>query len=163
MRDSANVLSYTARRVLVRRWRSAISLALSSLLCLGSGALWLRSRSAQDFVEFSLRGPVWGAVSERGIVRLDVDGRSERVEFRSGDVHCSGDGLMPEILDAGSGPMKLRKLGFAYSVSHNPPGVGDSRYVYFPHWFLVAATGLLPAQFLCSRVTRKLLAQRRGK
>jgi len=144
---------------MARRLRNLLT-ALSLLLSVAASLLWLRSYSLSQFVGWSDSDRFVGALSMRGVVRLEhgsYPGDDRGWSYVSYPTPAGG--LWQEALarDRHGGP--LRAVGIAYArVDYNRDGTRVRRALYLPHWLLVGATMVAPVW----RVRQRVRARRRA-
>ena len=133
--------------------------AILLLPCLGEVALWVRSYTASQFLGWSDSFCFVGALSMRGLVRLEYGTYPNDDQGWSYVAYPSPrTGLWEEALarDRRGGP--LRTIGVAYArVDYQADGSRVRRALYLPHWLLAGTTLAFPLWCLC----RTMRARRR--
>ena len=141
---------------MARRLLNLLTL-LSLLLCVAVVALWVRSYAVTQFLGWSDPSQFVGALSMRGLVRLEHGTYPNRDQGLSYVAYPTRDrsapGLWQEALarDRRRGP--LRTIGVAYArVDYRPDGTRVRRALYVPHWLLAGATLAVPLWCLCHTI-----------
>ena len=159
-----------------RRLSNALT-ALSLLLCLGLGGLWVRSHFVRDWVHFHrvasgepLQRDRGEMITYPGVLTLThyrtvypppvVPGFRQRLARDDG---VSWATLVPLKQWHPYPPTRFRRVGFDYErlpQPGTPTGALTTTTVAAPLWALVAASSLLPLAWLVRRLRRARLSSR---
>jgi hypothetical protein len=136
--------------------------ALSLLAWVAVCVLWVRSYSLSQFVGWSDRDRFVGALSMRGLVRLEHGSYPSEDQGWSYVAYPTpagaAAGLWQELLARDRHGGRLRAIGVASArIDYTGDGTRVRRALYLPHWLPAAATMAAPAL----RLRRTLRARRR--
>ena len=124
--------------------------AVSLLLCIATGALWVRSYSSWDSVDSPpWKGRSYGAASVRGVVRLYTihwlislpDAEWRRTSRLTSGSISPGVGA---FWDAEKAPYGLRTGRWVITVGDSTNPVAEERFIVISDWLLVVILGALP-------------------